>query len=115
MLTRGAAPGAPSTPIHATFDIGQAMARVRTARDRAQLLAETPRGYNPYLHLALPNLFGGLVIADNTLWSGKVLDPRDPSDHAIVRFNAHVAADPRVEHVLLAVRDGIMLARKLRD
>ena len=55
------------------------------------------------------------VIADNTLWSGKVLDPRDPSDHAIVAFNARVAADPRVEHVLLSVRDGVMLARKTRD
>jgi caffeoyl-CoA O-methyltransferase len=58
---------------------------------------------------------GGLIVADNTLWSGKVLDPQDASDHAIVRFNAHVTADPRVEHVLLSVRDGIMLARKLRD
>ena len=72
--------------------------------------------YVHYWDAVLPLLpVGGLVIADNTLWSGKVLDPRDPSDHAIVRFNARVAADPRVEHVLLSVRDGIMLARKLRD
>jgi hypothetical protein len=39
------------------------MAKVRTARDRAQLLAETPRGYNPWLHFAFPSLFAGLVIA----------------------------------------------------
>ena len=39
------------------------MAKVRAARDRAQLLAETPRGYNPWFHLAFPYLFGGLVIA----------------------------------------------------
>jgi len=58
---------------------------------------------------------GGLVIADNTLWSGKVVDPQEPSDHAIVAFNARVAADRRVEHVLLSVRDGVMLARKIRD
>lgn len=58
---------------------------------------------------------GGLILADNTLWSGKVVDPREDSDRAIVAFNAHVAADPRVEHVLLSVRDGVMLARKLRD
>jgi caffeoyl-CoA O-methyltransferase len=73
-------------------------------------------GYVDYWDAVLPLMpIGGLVIADNTLWSGKVLDPQEPSDHAIVRFNARVAADPRVEHVLLSVRDGIMLARKLRD
>lgn len=37
--------------------------RIRVARDRAHLLAETPRGYDPWLHLAVPNLFGGLVVA----------------------------------------------------
>lgn len=73
-------------------------------------------GYVDYWDAVLPMLpVGGLVVADNTLWSGKVLDPQDASDHAIVRFNARVAADPRVEHVLLSVRDGVMLARKLRD
>ncbi len=72
--------------------------------------------YIAYWDAVLPLLpVGGLVLADNTLWSGKVLAPKEVSDHAIVRFNAHVAADPRVEHVLLSVRDGIMMARKLRD
>ena len=72
--------------------------------------------YEHYWEAVLPLLpVGGLVVADNTLWSGKVIDPQEPSDHGIVRFNARVAADPRVEHVLLSVRDGIMLARKLRD
>lgn len=72
--------------------------------------------YVNYWDAVLPLVpVGGLVIADNTLWSGKVLAPKEATDHAIVRFNAHVAADPRVEHVLLSVRDGIMLARKLRD
>jgi caffeoyl-CoA O-methyltransferase len=70
-------------------------------------------GYVDYWELALPMLpIGGLVLADNTLWSGRVLAPESPSDHAIVRFNAHVRADPRVEHVLLSIRDGIMMARK---
>ena len=66
-----------------------------------------------YYEAVLPMLpAGGLVVADNTLWSGRVLAPQDSSDHGIVRFNAHVAADDRVEHVLLSVRDGVMLARK---
>ena len=71
------------------------------------------QGYLDYYEAALPMLpAGGLVVADNTLWSGRVLDPQDDSDHAIVRFNAHVAADERVDNVLLSVRDGVMLARK---
>ncbi|MFM8565153.1 MAG: O-methyltransferase [Bacteroidota bacterium] len=59
---------------------------------------------------------GGLILADNVLWSGKVADP-SISDHetdALRAYNAHVAADPRVEHQLLPFRDGIMVARKLR-
>ncbi|MEM9460889.1 MAG: class I SAM-dependent methyltransferase [Myxococcota bacterium] len=69
--------------------------------------------YVEYYEAALPMLpAGGLVVADNTLWSGRVLEPQKASDHGIVRFNAHVAADDRVEHVLLSVRDGVMLARK---
>lgn len=55
---------------------------------------------------------GGLFVADNTLWSGRVINPTSDEDHAIARFNAQVHADPRVDHVLLSVRDGIMLARK---
>ena len=55
---------------------------------------------------------GGLLVADNTLWSGKVLDPKEKSDYAIVAFNSHVARDHRVDQVLLSVRDGVMLVRK---
>jgi caffeoyl-CoA O-methyltransferase len=70
--------------------------------------------YVDYWELAVPMLpVGGLVLADNTLWSGRVLAPETSADHGIVRFNAHVRADPRVEHVLLSVRDGIMMARKI--
>jgi len=55
---------------------------------------------------------GGLVLADNALWSGRVLAPTTDDDRAIARFNDHVHGDARVDHVLLSVRDGIMLARK---
>ena len=69
--------------------------------------------YTDYYEAILPRLRpGGLIVGDNTLWSGKVLAPREESDHAIVRFNDHVNADPRVENVLLSVRDGMMLAYK---
>jgi caffeoyl-CoA O-methyltransferase len=52
---------------------------------------------------------GGLLVADNTLWHGRVLAPQERSDHAIVEFNAKVSGDPRVEKVLLPVRDGVTL------
>ena len=53
------------------------------------------------------------MIADNTLWSGRVLSPVAATDLAITRFNDLVTKDPRVQNVLLSVRDGMMLARKL--
>ncbi len=58
---------------------------------------------------------GGVIMADNTLWGGKVVDA-DHADHetrGVIRFNNAVHADPRVEHVLLPVRDGIMMINKL--
>jgi caffeoyl-CoA O-methyltransferase len=55
---------------------------------------------------------GGLLIADNVLWSGRVLTPESKSDHALVDFSRHVRADDRVEQVMLTVRDGVTVARK---
>ena len=72
--------------------------------------------YADYYRELLPRVRpGGLIVADNTLWSGHVLAPRPgvETDRAIVAFNRLVDEDPRVENVLLSVRDGILLARKL--
>ena len=69
--------------------------------------------YSNYYDAVLPLLApGGLLVADNVLWSGKVLDPREATDRAIVAFNAKVAADSRVEKVLVTVRDGVLLVRR---
>ncbi|MBW3582248.1 MAG: class I SAM-dependent methyltransferase [Euryarchaeota archaeon] len=69
--------------------------------------------YLVYYEAALARLRpGGLIIVDNTLWGGAVLEPKETSDLAIVAFNEHVRADDRVENVLLTVRDGMMLVRK---
>ena len=54
----------------------------------------------------------GVIAVDNVLWSGRVLDPKEESDRAIVAFNEHVSRDERVVNVILTVRDGIMLIRK---
>ncbi|AQG78287.1 O-methyltransferase [Spirosoma montaniterrae] len=58
---------------------------------------------------------GGFLLADNVLWSGKVIEPVKPADEdtrAVVAFNQKIQDDPRVDNVLLPIRDGIMLARK---
>ena len=58
---------------------------------------------------------GGFIIADNVLWSGKVLDPNDKLDKdtiAIKSFNEKILHDNRVENILLPVRDGLMVVRK---
>jgi caffeoyl-CoA O-methyltransferase len=68
--------------------------------------------YIRYYEASLPLLAkSGVMAIDNVLWSGKVLNPREPDDHAIVAFNAHVAADDRVTAVMLSVRDGVTLVR----
>lgn len=70
--------------------------------------------YSAYFDAVLPLLRdGGLIVADNTLWSGRVLEPKSASDHAIVAFNEKVAKDARVEKVQLTVRDGMTLMVKL--
>lgn len=69
--------------------------------------------YPDYYEAILPHVpSGGLFLADNTLWSGAVLDPKTPDDIGITTFNDRVTKDPRVENVLLPVRDGVMLVRK---
>jgi predicted O-methyltransferase YrrM len=58
---------------------------------------------------------GGIMLVDNILWSGKVVEevaPNDKDTKAILQLNAHIAKDPRVEQVILSVRDGIMMVRK---
>jgi caffeoyl-CoA O-methyltransferase len=66
-------------------------------------------GYVDYYEAVLPRLSErGLIVADNTLSSGQVLEDEGP----IVRFNKHVAADPRTVQALLTVRDGMTLIRR---
>ncbi len=72
--------------------------------------------YIDYYELTLPNLKpGGWIIADNVLFHGQVLDQelKGKNAQAIHAFNRHVAGDQRVEQVMLSIRDGILLIRKL--
>lgn len=69
--------------------------------------------YLAYFEACLPLLKpGGLLVADNVLWSGRVLNPNEVTDKAIVEFNARVKTDPRVEAVMVPIRDGVFLIRK---
>jgi len=98
-----------------TIRMGPALETIKTLRPPLDLVfidADKER-YSAYYQAVLPLLRpGGLIVADNTLWSGRVLRPTQETDKAIVAFNDLVARDPRVEKVLLTVRDGILLARK---
>jgi caffeoyl-CoA O-methyltransferase len=73
-------------------------------------------GYLGYYEAVLPKLApDGVILVDNVLWSGRVVDPAvddDDDTKAIRAFNDHVAADDRVEVVLLTVRDGVSLIRR---
>jgi caffeoyl-CoA O-methyltransferase len=70
--------------------------------------------YVNYYEALLPKLAAnGLLIADNTLWSGRVVDEdADETTHVIQQFNDRVRDDPRVEQVLLTVRDGMLIVKK---
>lgn len=70
--------------------------------------------YSNYYDLVFDKLRpGGFIIADNVLWSGRVLDDeKDADTRALHDFNEMVLADDRVENVLLPIRDGLMIIRK---
>ncbi|MEM7550278.1 MAG: O-methyltransferase [Bacteroidota bacterium] len=73
--------------------------------------------YGNYYDLVIDRLNpGGVIIADNVLWSGKVIEERrkklDKDTKALIDFNKKVHEDNRVENVLLPIRDGLMMLRK---
>ena len=74
------------------------------------------RNYVNYYQLVFDKVkSGGYIIADNVLWSGKVLeeyDKLDKSTQVILDYNALIHSDERVQEVLLPIRDGLMIARK---
>ena len=79
------------------------------------LIDADKENYSNYFDMVIGKMKkGGLIIADNVLWSGKVLQPVKPNDTetiAITTFNEKVCADNRVEQLLLPVRDGLMILR----
>ena len=100
--------------------IGDAKQVVPSLTDTFQLvfIDADKREYSAYLDLVLPLIpAGGWIIADNTLWAGHIIDPaydRDPQTVGLREFNRRVAADDRLQKVILPIRDGLTLIRKDR-
>lgn len=71
--------------------------------------------YVNYFEMVIPKMNkGGIILSDNVLWSGKVLDPLQPNDVStkiLLEYNQLLKEDPRVETVLLPIRDGLSVSR----
>jgi len=98
------------------YYIGNAMEIIPTINEKYDLvfIDADKNNYSNYYDLIFDKVnAGGFIIADNVLWSGKILDDKKDKDTlAIDEFNKKVHADIRVEHMLLPVRDGLMIVRK---
>jgi predicted O-methyltransferase YrrM len=101
------------------FIVGDAIKAIKGRKEEFDLvfIDADKVNYINYYKLILPKVRkGGIIIADNVLWSGKVVDKKvKPDQETLVlrEFNAMVADDNRVENVLLPVRDGLMVIRKI--
>lgn len=103
-----------------TLHIGDCKQTLRQLRNQVYdivYIDANKREYNEYYELVFDMVrHGGLILADNVLWDGKVcMDPlpQDQQTQAIVRFNDAIASDKRVESVILPLRDGLSIIRKL--
>ena len=101
------------------FRIGNAMELIPEMNELFDLvfIDADKTNYSNYFDLVIDKVRpGGCIIADNVLWSGKVIHKKENQDEdtaALVAYNQKVQNDPRVENVLMPVRDGLMIARKL--
>ena len=101
------------------FRIGNAMELIPEMNELFDLvfIDADKTNYSNYFDLVIDKVRpGGCIIADNVLWSGKVIHNKENQDEdttALVAYNQKVQNDPRVENVLMPVRDGLMIARKL--
>jgi caffeoyl-CoA O-methyltransferase len=106
----------------------QAKQIIQITGDAAKLIEDLPnnidlvfidadkKNYEKYYNLIFEKVRkGGIIIADNVLWSGKVTGHGkiDLDTQTLIDFNNMVNNDPRVENLLLPIRDGLMIARKL--
>lgn len=98
--------------------IGDALEIIDTLNETFDLvfIDADKREYTAYYEAILPKLrSGGFILADNTLWDGKVIQKTIPNDRQtieIMKFNDYIAGDVRIEKVMLPLRDGLTIIRK---
>ena len=99
------------------YHLGDAAEIIPTLNDKFDILFidADKENYSKYYDLVFDKVNkGGYIIADNVLWSGKVVAEKiDKDTRAILEFNKKVQDDIRVENVLFPIRDGLLIARKL--
>jgi len=101
------------------FRIGNAIDIIPTLKETFDLvfIDADKTNYSNYFDLVIDKLpKGAYIIADNVLWSGKVVqkvEELDMETKAIVEYNEKIHNDPRVDNILFPIRDGLMIARKL--
>lgn len=95
---------------------GQALDILRTLPDDQTDLVfidADKHNYSAYYEQSMRILRdGGLILADNALWYGRIFDPQDDDSRAMAEFNERVNADERAEKLFLTIRDGLYLIRK---
>jgi len=103
---------------HVEYIIGDATQIIPNLKDKFDLvfIDADKKNYCIYYDLVFDKVKkGGYIIADNVLWSGKVLEDYDSLDHEtkiIMDYNKKIHEDERVQEILLPIRDGLMIARK---
>lgn len=99
-----------------TLRLGQALEILKTLPDETTDLVfidADKQNYGAYYRESMRILRnGGLILADNVLWYGRIFDPKDEDSRAMADFNELVKADDRAEKLFLTIRDGIYLIRK---
>jgi predicted O-methyltransferase YrrM len=99
-----------------TLRLGEALEVLKTLPDAETDLVfidADKENYGAYYRESMRILRdGGLILADNALWYGRVFDPKDDESRAMAEFNELVNADKRAEKLFLTIRDGIYLIRK---
>ena len=97
--------------------LGEAVAIIPTLDLKFDLvfIDADKENYIRYFEMILPKMNkGGIILSDNVLWSGKVLEPLQPNDFStktLLEYNQLLKNDPRVESVLLPIRDGLTVSR----
>ncbi len=103
------------------YVIGDAMELIPTMHEQFDLvfIDADKENYCNYYDLVFDKVkVGGYILADNVLWSGKVVGDYDTADKdtkILMDYNRKINDDSRVENILLPIRDGLMLARKIRE